>query len=229
VQNRRLRQYLLIGALGVLVVWMIVSWALNPRFSGAVSELESGEKKERLRAVARLEEDGSQDAARALHGFVRDDDVEVAARVMYALGRLGYEESLPPLKEALADERPAVQEAALNAMSQSEKLFDGPAVVALFERPTTAPNVKVMAAEALARRDYFEAMPALAQGLRDPSPSVQGRAGAAMERLIGRDFGLTEPKSPEDRRQAIAKLEQNWRYYYEANKARAEHLKEQQQ
>ena len=72
------------------------------------------------------------------------------------------------------------------------------------------PEVRAACIQGLATHWYYEGMPALLDALEDDSPLVRGRAGAAVEKMLGADFGFRYNDPPEQRAKIVDTLRQEW-------------------
>jgi len=68
------------------------------------------------------------------------------------------------------------------------------------------PEVRAAAAQRLGRLRDFESAEKLLDLMDDPSPQVRGRAGVALQRILGADYGFHAHDPPEKRRKIIAAL-----------------------
>jgi HEAT repeat protein len=72
------------------------------------------------------------------------------------------------------------------------------------------PEVRAACIQGLATHWDYDGMPALLDALEDESPLVRGRAGAAVEKMLGADFGFRFDDPPEKRAKSVNTLRQEW-------------------
>jgi len=72
-------------------------------------------------------------------------------------------------------------------------------------------GVRAVAIQGLAFQRDYECMPALLDAMEDPSLVVRGRAGAAVERLVGLDFNFDADAPLEKRERLIAAMRREWK------------------
>jgi hypothetical protein len=74
------------------------------------------------------------------------------------------------------------------------------------------PNVRAAMIQGLAAQWEYGSMPAFLDAMNDESPLVRGRAGAAVQRMLGADFGFQYDDPPEKRKALIAGLRKEWEF-----------------
>ena len=165
---------------------------------------------------------GDPDVAR-IEGYRRDGNVEALAqeaaspdtadarKAVRALGTLGPQ-ALPRIDEAMRDNRIEVRQEAALAYGQAAR--GEPAIrlggLASVVREDPAPEVRAAAATALGGARAVDEMQTLLAALEDPDRTVRARANAAIARIIGRRYDTYVDGTPEQRREAVAKLRQAW-------------------
>ena len=165
---------------------------------------------------------GDPDSAR-IEGYRRDGNVDSLAqevsssdtadarRAVRALGTLGPQ-ALPRIGEALRDNRIEVRQEAALAYGQAAR--GEPAIrlggLASVVREDPSPEVRAAAATALGGARAVDEMQTLLAALEDPDRTVRARANAAVARIIGRRYETYVDGTPEQRREAVAKLQQAW-------------------
>jgi len=77
-------------------------------------------------------------------------------------------------------------------------------------RQAAEPEVKAASIQGLGQLYDYESMDDLLKALDDPSPLVRGRAGVAVQRLLGADFGFSPELEGEQLEQKITVLKKEW-------------------
>jgi len=164
--------------------------------------------------------------SQALSQEVAGADLPSARRAVHALGTMGPK-ALPEIEQALRDERAEVRQQAALAYGQAAGA-DLPQVRRLAEvaRQDPAAEVRAAAVTAIGNARAVDEMDTLLAALEDPDPTVRARASAAVARIIGRRYQTYVDGTPEERRQAVAALRQEWasmaqgvRQYHAARRA----------
>ena len=184
-------------------------------FSGAndAAMLERGNRDQRLAAIQSLETKATAGAAETLAKYITDSDIEVARRVLIALGRMKTAAPIDLIKPALNDERPEIREAAVAAIGL-RGLEGDPATLRQLLKSDPSVNVRLSAAGALGSMRDWDAMESFAEALNYPDETFQLVAAEQMLRIAGLYHqGFRPNASPQDRRSGINFLKTNWRYF----------------
>jgi len=207
------RLVVLVAVAAVLAVVVLVDW-MGDSLGLTIRTARSSDKtQERLEAIDRLGRSGTRKAEAVLTEIAGDPVTEIAARAVHALGRSGEPRNLPTLKAvAEGDGRPPVREAGIVALGQLGAQTDPTVLVKALETDP-APQVRATAAKWIGNLRYWEGMPALIQGLRDPSEQVRRSAYAAVRRLWARDFLYRPDADPKEREMRIGVIEWAWDDY----------------
>lgn len=184
-------------------------------FSGSndAAMLERGNRDQRLAAIQGLETKATTGAAETLAKYITDPDIEVARRVLIALGRMKAAASLELIKPALNDERPEIREATAAAIGL-RGLEGDPATLRNLLKSDPSVNVRLAAASALGGMRDWDAMESFAEALSYPDEMFQVIAAEQMLRIAGvQHQGFRPNASPQDRRSGINFLKTNWRHF----------------
>jgi hypothetical protein len=122
-----------------------------------------------------------------------------------------------------AERRPSPDQLARQALEAATPAEQEVAAVRLAELGTDAKDhlrqvltesqsaaVRAACIRGLAAQWDYDTMPMLLDALEDPSPLVRGRAGVAVQRLLGADFGFRCDDPPEKRGMVVKRLRQEW-------------------
>ncbi|MFO8014682.1 MAG: HEAT repeat domain-containing protein [Phycisphaerae bacterium] len=183
--------------------------------TGSVIETarSAAETEERLEAIDALGRTGSDAAYEALASLVEDAQPQVAAHAVQALGARRDPRNVPTLTKVVAqDERPRVREAGVVALGRMGMRTD-PKTLAKAVTDDPSPRVRATAAKWIGALRYWQGMPALIQGLRDPSVRVRRSAYAAVRRMWERDFLYRAADPPEKREPRVRLIEASWEDY----------------
>ena len=71
-------------------------------------------------------------------------------------------------------------------------------------------HVRAAVIQGLAFQRDYDSMPALLDAMADPSLVVRGRAGAAVQRLLGLKFGFDADGPPDEREKIIMAVRKQW-------------------
>jgi len=211
-QDRK-RLIVLLVIAGLLAVVVLVA-RMDDSTGSMIEQARSAEKtRERLDAIDRLGRTGSDEASAALASLAEDPEPEVAAHAVQALGRRAEPRNVPTLKKVVAkDTRPRVREAGIVALARMGMRTD-PEVLAKAVTDDASPRVRATAAKWIGMLRYWQGMPALIQGLGDPSLRVRQSAYAAVRRLWERDFLYRADDPPEKREQRVRLIKASWEDY----------------
>ncbi len=202
-------KYLIAGAAAIVLV------AGYFMFSGTndAAMLERGNREQRLAAIQALETKASSSAAETLVKYIADPDIEIARRVLVALGRMKAVAPLDMIRPALADQRPEIREAAVAAIGM-RGLAGDPAAIREVLRKDPSVNVRLAAASTLGDMRDWDAMESFAEALAYPDEEFQVIAAHQMLRIAGvQHQGFRAGASPSDRRAGISFLRTNWRHF----------------
>lgn len=208
----------------VAVLWVVVGR------DSALDRAHSDDPAERLAAMRELGDDDSAEATQALIGAANDVDERVACQAVAQLTRRARPRHVKVLTEAAKDSRPVVREAAVAGMGQFHLRdeVDPRVLTRVLRGEREQPNVRAAAARALGRLQLWDGMPALVEALEHPDPLVRGRAGAAIRKMLGRDYLFRANDPLEKRREAIANIRRDWRGFKRAHELYVRRLKEKQ-
>ena len=151
---------------------------------------------------------GDSRAVRGLSRLLESSNYRVADAALYALGKIGTQESLSEITKILDHPTRWTQDriaAAVEAVGR-------PAMSLLIRNlEEGTPQTRTLSAEILAKVGGEEALPALRDALRDPHTDVRARAAAALGRLRDRNsleqlLGALEDTRWEVRSQAAKAL-----------------------
>ena len=174
-----------------------------------VDQLGSDDPEVRLHAARALARTNSDRAARCLAALAADADTDVATVALMAIGSMARDEYGQTLKNAVGDSRAPVRRAAVTALGDLGEARHADILIRVL-RGDPVPAVRAAAADAMGRLRTRGPVPALIAALDDPSLLVRGRAGAAIRRLSGRDFGFRAGDTAYRRRQVVRKIAAWW-------------------
>ena len=214
--------------LGMLVVLLLTA-IFRDGHEEVPTQADSPIPEERLRAINSLAGKPSEQGDGVLLVAMRDPDPRVAARAVRVVGRWTHRDNVPLLKRALRDSRAPVRAAAAAALGKFRlrDRVDAVVLTGLLDDARETPEVRAAAARSLGRMRIWAAMPSLINALEDPNPTVRGRAGAAVRRILGVDFGFRANASLADRARAVAEIRSCWRGFRQAHLAYLKRLEEQ--
>jgi hypothetical protein len=146
------------------------------------------------------------------------------AKALWRSASKGGARQLPKIEAAMGDSRPEVREAAVVSLGFFADRADSGKVARLL-RKDSSPAVRSAAAGLLRRQKKWDNMPALADGLRDPSEAVRRRAYRAICEMLGMHFPY-DPAVPPERSEADVRrfekfyptLEQDYRRFLRRKK-----------
>ncbi|HUS91472.1 MAG TPA: HEAT repeat domain-containing protein [Phycisphaerae bacterium] len=142
---------------------------------------------------------------------------ELVLRKVVDVARRPKPEHLPALKLAARNRDPAIREVATFGLGRLGKDSD-PAFLMQVLKSDSEPAVLVAAATALGGLKCWEAGELLIKLLEHPDSRVSSRAAAALNRIIGVDWGI-QPGAP-DRQQRIQRLRAEWPTLYQKRQER---------
>lgn len=211
---RNHKRLIVLGAVAGLLVVVVIVVQMGDSTAGVIETARSaGETGARLEAIDRLGKTSSETAEAALVSLAEAPEPEIAVRAIQALGRRGGPRTVPALREVVAkDERPQVREAGIVALGRMGMKTD-PAVLAKTVTDDPSPYVRATAAKWVGMLRYWQGMPSLIQGLRDPSVRVRQNAYGAIRRMWERDFLYRADDPLEKREPRVHLIEASWEDY----------------
>jgi len=138
----------------------------------------------------------------------------IGAAGYYACGRLGQEETKTPqqlVEQALQAENPEQREMAAAQLAQfPTKGRKATVQLRTVLKKSDSPVVRATAIQGLASEGDYESMNEIIAALNDPNPLVRGRAGAAVEDMLGLRFDMRHDDPTEKRRVKIQLVKDAW-------------------
>ena len=178
----------------------------------------------------RIEKLANNDDEAALAAEASARDVKDACRAVRAMGRVGRK-AISGVKAAMKDERPAVREAAVIAVSQAGGEKETP-ILSTVVAKDKSPAVRAAAALSLGRMRAYTEMDTLLDALSDEDEDVRRRANDAIEKIISAGVSFKASAPPEKRTRDIAELRAMWNtmkakteIFYQARKQRKQAAK----
>jgi HEAT repeat protein len=166
------------------------------------------------------------DKGAALARQTRDADTTAAARAIHSLAlRDDREEYRSDILAAASDARPQVRAAAIAAM----ELYGETADTSLIRKALAGdgdPRVRAAAAKCLGGLRFWDAMEDLLDAMYDKSADVRGQAGAAVKRMLGRDYYFRASAPPGDRQRIIERIRREYPGFHQAHLDYLKRLKE---
>lgn len=135
-------------------------------------------------------------------------NVEGGRLAVAAMGSLGPQ-ARPAIERAMRDNRAVVRESAALAYGRVTPPQQA-APLAKVARTDPSPVVRAAAVTALGQNKVYEEMESLLAALEDADPLVRRRASDAVARIVGRRYEVYLDGTPEQRREAVAKLREIW-------------------
>jgi len=214
---------------GAVLLLVAVLWATLGHDS-ALDRADSDDAAVRLEAMGELGDDQSERATQALIRRTSDTDKRVACRALAHLTRRARAKHVKVLAKASKDSRPVVREAAVAGLGQFHLRdeVDPKVLTEILRREEEQPNVRAAAARAIGRLQLWDGMPALVEAMEHPDPLVRGRAGAAVRKMLGRDYGFRADDPQAKRDVAISAIRKVWRKIKPAHERYIKRLKEKQ-
>ncbi len=208
------KRLIVLGAVAGVLALAVLLGQMGDSTGGLIATARSAEEPEtRIEAIDELGRTGSDDAYEALAGIVKDADPEIATTAVQALGTRGDPRNVPVLKNVVQkDERPRVREAGVVALGKMG-MRTAPRTLAKAVTDDPSPRVRATAAKWVGMLRYWQGMPALIRGLRDPSVRVRQSAYTAIRRMWERDFLYRADDPPEKREQRVRLIELSWKDY----------------
>jgi HEAT repeat protein len=198
------------GAAMVLAVVLAFNLFGGPDYAG---QMESDDRAKRLAAVAGLEQMDDEYAVKVLTRYIADTDIEVARRVLVALGRMRKSAAIADIKPALDDSRKELREAAVIAIG-SRGLAGDPSLVRDKLKSDPESSVRMAAASVLGEMRDWDSMETFAAMLTSGDEELQTVAGVQMLRIAGIDHqGFRPGADPRLRQSAVQFLRVNWRHF----------------
>jgi len=210
-QHKRL---IVLGAVAGVLALVVILVQMGGTTGAVIETARSAEDVDtRLEAIDELGRTGSKAAYEALASLATDTHPAVAVEAVQALGARQDPRNVPVLKKVVSeDERPRVREAGVVALGRLGMRTD-PAVLARAVTDDPSPRVRATAAKWLGMLRYWQGMPSLIQGLRDPSVRVRQSAYTAIRRMWERDFLYRADDPPEKREPRVRLIEMSWEDY----------------
>jgi HEAT repeat protein len=208
------KRLIVLGAVAGLLALIVVFAQMGDSTGSVIERARSAEEtEERFEAIDELGRTGSEAACEALASLAEDTRPDIAAQAVQALGARRDPRNVPTLKKVVVkDERPRVREAGVVALGRMGMRTD-PKVLAKAVTDDPSPRVRATAAKWVGVLRYWQGMPALIKGLRDPSVRVRQSAYAAIRRMWERDFLYRAEDPPEKREQRVRLIEASWEDY----------------
>jgi len=198
---------------GVAVVVVLGAWFFFGD-SDPEDDLTSLSIDKRLRAIETLEQKDTPAAARAIVPYTMKadspDDIRVARRSLFAIGRMKNGGETSTLIDAMAHPKMEIREAAVAAMGTRREKADRPALrERLMKDPS--PEVRTAAAAELGGLRDSDGLAALAAALDDQDETVQNAAIRSLLDIGGREHqGFKPGATPQQRAQMIQQLKRDW-------------------
>lgn len=182
-----------------------------------MDDLSSMSVEKRLKAIELLEQRDTAEAAAAIAPYTTDEDIQVARRSLFAIGRMRNGASSETLVHAMKHPRVEIREAAVSAMALRGDKVDRAALRDRLARDTS-PQVRVAAAAELGAMRDWDSMPLLVAALDDRDPTVVNTAMRCILSIGGRDHAGFRPNAtPAMRAEAIKALKRDWQSFKAIN------------
>lgn len=205
VMDSQQKRWMVIGSVAALIaVWWFFSGGSNPE-----KELKSASQDRRLLAIEKLEQADTPAAARALEPYTTDEDIQVARRSLFAIGRMGQGGNTQTLVKAMEHPKEQIREAAVVAMAMRGEKMD---VVALRDRLARdpSPTVRTAAAAQLGAMRDFASVPLLVAALDSGDEELTNVAMRCLLDIGGREHAGFKPgATPQQRAEAIQSLKRD--------------------
>ena len=191
-------QWIGIGVLGVLAVAVAWQWGM---FGGGANA--DATEFARIEAYARAD-----DPEALVREITANKDVKRVCRSVRTMGRLGSI-AIKGIRVAMIDERPAVREAAMIAVSKAGTEKDTP-VIATAAIDDKSPEVRAAAVLSLGRMGAYTEIETLLRAMNDENEIVRRRAEYAITEIIGAGVDFNPAAAEPERVRAIAELRTMW-------------------
>jgi|GEM_PF-2156404 len=201
---------------GAVLLVAVIGWFLmggeNPE-----KDLTSGRQDRRLLAIEKLEQKDSPEAARIILQYTTDNDIQVARRSLYALGRMPNGAKTEVLTQAMSSENPQIREAAVVAMGMRGDKTDKVAMRDRLARDPS-PEVRVAAAAELGAMRDWDSVPLLVSALDSQDETLANVAMRCLLDIGGREHAGFKPgATPAQRAEAIRALKRDWQSFKAIN------------
>ncbi|MBA4062524.1 MAG: hypothetical protein C0501_02235 [Isosphaera sp.] len=124
--------------------------------------------------------------------------------IFFALGCGGGGPTAEQLRAKAADPAGAAADRERAALALADKGAEGKEALKTLLKSATEPGVKAAAVSGLAALDAWDSVPLLLDAMDDPAEAVRARAGAAVAKFVGKDFGFKASAPPDERRAVLA-------------------------
>lgn len=141
---------------------------------------------------------------------ISNPTVKIARMAVLALGRIGGDQAVGHIVQAVKDPRPELREAAAVALGQAGGLDQAPTLAHAAARDE-ATMVRASALRALGTLRAYTQMDAILRALDDPDEPVRRCANTAIERILGAGSGFDASESLPRRQQAASELRAMWK------------------
>ena len=192
------------GVAAVIAVWWFFSGGSNPE-----KELKSAMQDKRLLAIEKLEQADTPAAARVLEPYTTDEDIQVARRSLFAIGRMNNGGDTQTLVKAMEHPKHEIREAAVVAMAMRGDKVD---LVSQRDRLARDPSpmVRIAAAAQLGGMRDFESVPLLVAALDSGNEELTNVAMRCLLDIGGREHAGFKPgATPQQRAEAIQSLKRD--------------------
>ena len=212
-------------AVGAVMAVLLFAWFFmggdNPE-----KDLMSGKQDRRLLAIEKLEQKDTPAAARVLEQYTNDQDIQVARRSLYALGRMPNGAKTETLTQAMNHEKPEIREAAVVAMGMRRDKMDKAAMRDRLARDPS-PQVRAAAAAELGGMRDWDSVPLLVQALDSQDETLSNVAMRCLLDIGGREHAGFKPgATPEQRAEAVRALKRDWQSFKAINSEYERYKKE---
>jgi len=199
------------GVLVLLLGWLFLGGE-NPE-----KDLVSNRQDRRLLAIEKLEQKDSPAAAKILEKYTTDQDIQVARRSLYALGRMPNGAKTETLTHAMNHEKAEIREAAVVAMGMRRDKMDKQAMRDRLARDPS-PQVRAAAAAELGGMRDWDSVPLLVQALDSQDETLSNVAMRCLLDIGGREHAGFKPGATEAMRtEAVRALKRDWQSFKAIN------------
>jgi hypothetical protein len=179
--------------------------------SGADEKIRSDSLDERLEGIQELAERDDEEAVARLAEAVTHEDMATAMEAVAALQRMHHSSKVQVLRDvAEKEEREDLRQAAVRALLRHREDHSRQEALEVIRRVLQHdpdPQVRAEAAAAIGRTGTFEDVDLLCRVARDAeSVIVESRCVAAVEKLVGLDFGYSSTAPESKRREAVQRV-----------------------
>ena len=203
--ERNKTAWIVAGVVGLATLVTLV-WQLGIFGDSTDALAASTSREDRQKAIRKLAESGSSDAAEKLTKLASHSDPWTARYAVRAMGDRPSDENRRALTGILANREISAAARSEAAATLGKFKQADPVVLVRSLTADESPEVRAGAAKGLARLEKPSTIPQLSAALEDPSPQVRMWAITAIHKMIVRRYPYDPAKPPQQQQEVIGRI-----------------------